>query len=269
MMTFPGACILAMRFTLFAVNLWAAFAWILGRHFGRVNIIDTLWGIGFSLMAAITAIISTTTGVGNGTRQVMLTALTLAWGTRLSWYIGRRSIGRGEDPRYTELLQAHGDGRSHILFKLVYLPQMITMYIVSLPIQVGMFTQGPVHATGWAGALLALIGITFESIGDAQMNRFKADPGNKRKVFDAGLWRYTRHPNYFGEACFWIGLYMVTAEHWPGALTFASPALMIYLLIFGTGKRLLERSMLKRPGYTDYMNRTSGFIPLPPRSGRA
>jgi steroid 5-alpha reductase family enzyme len=95
------------------------------------------------------------------------------------------------------------------------------------------------------------------------MSRFKADPANQGKLIDVGLWRYTRHPNYFGDACLWTGVYLVAAEHWPGMLTIVSPVLMTFLLAFGTGKRLLEESMAKRPGYAEYMRRTSGFIPLP------
>ncbi|MEJ7721658.1 MAG: DUF1295 domain-containing protein [Ilumatobacteraceae bacterium] len=110
------------------------------------------------------------------------------------------------------------------------------------------------------------IGLTFETVGDLQLTRFRADPANKGQVMDHGLWRYTRHPNYFGDACVWWGIFLVAAEHWPGVLTILSPAVMTYLLVAKTGKALLERSMQEsKPGYAEYVDRTSGFVPLPPR----
>jgi steroid 5-alpha reductase family enzyme len=122
---------------------------------------------------------------------------------------------------------------------------------------------GPLGWLDAVGALLFVFGFLFEAIGDAQLSSFKADPKHKGEVMERGLWRYTRHPNYFGDACLWTGVYLVAAEHWPGMLTIVSPVLMTSLLAFGTGKRLLEQSMAKRPGYAEYMRRTSGFIPLP------
>ncbi|MBV9293106.1 MAG: DUF1295 domain-containing protein, partial [Frankiales bacterium] len=107
----------------------------------------------------------------------------------------------------------------------------------------------------------------FEAVGDAQLAAFKRDPANRGKVMDRGLWRYTRHPNYFGDACLWTGLWLIAAQQWPGVATVLSPVAMGYFLAFKTGKPLLEKAMGTRPGYDDYVRRTSGFFPLPPKAG--
>jgi steroid 5-alpha reductase family enzyme len=106
----------------------------------------------------------------------------------------------------------------------------------------------------------------FEAVGDLQLTRFRGDASNRGAVLDTGLWRYTRHPNYFGDACVWTGLFLVAASAWPGVLTILSPAVMVWNLYAGTGKKLLEKDIGdRRPAYADYARRTSGFFPWPPR----
>jgi steroid 5-alpha reductase family enzyme len=184
---------------------------------------------------------------------------------RLAVHIGRRSIGKGEDPRYAELLRDRGQLQT---IALVYGLQGLLGYLISAPIVVGCFEHGGLGVLAGLGVLLWIVGVLFEAVGDAQLERYKADKAAGKdvgQVMDRGLWRYTRHPNYFGDACVWLGIFCVGAEHWPGVLTVFSPIVMGYLLAFGSGKRVLERSMARRPGYRDYMARTSGFLPLPPR----
>ncbi|MPY86023.1 MAG: DUF1295 domain-containing protein, partial [Actinophytocola sp.] len=124
---------------------------------------------------------------------------------------------------------------------------------------------GPLDVLGIAAWL---VGFAFETIADAQLARFTADPATKGRVLDRGLWRYSRHPNYFGDACLWWGLFLIAAQHWIGLLTVLSPVLMTVLLARGTGKPLLEKHLTSsRPGYRDYIERTSGFVPLPPKRG--
>jgi steroid 5-alpha reductase family enzyme len=147
----------------------------------------------------------------------------------------------------------------------VYLPQGVVMFVVSLTVQVGMFSTGPVGALAASGVLCWLVGFFFEAVGDWQLARFKADPSRRETVLDTGLWRYTRHPNYFGDAAVWAGLFLITADSWPGLLTVLSPALMIWTLAGKTGKPLTEQAMSGRPGYREYVESTSGFIPWPPR----
>jgi steroid 5-alpha reductase family enzyme len=116
------------------------------------------------------------------------------------------------------------------------------------------------------GVVVWLVGFVFETVGDLQLTRFRNDPSSAGQVLDTGLWHYTRHPNYFGDACVWWGISLVAFSAWPGLLTLASPVLMTWLLARGTGKPLLEKDMAaRRPGYADYVRRTSGFVPLPPR----
>ena len=117
----------------------------------------------------------------------------------------------------------------------------------------------------WAGVALWCVGVCFEAVGDAQLERFRRDPANRGMVMDRGLWRYTRHPNYFGDACVWWGIFLVAAERWPGALTVGAPVVMTLLLTVGSGVRVLERHMAGRPGWDDYAARTSRFVPLPPK----
>jgi steroid 5-alpha reductase family enzyme len=191
------------------------------------------------------------------------------WGLRLAGFIGLRSRGKGEDPRY-EKIMARGSGSTTVkALKVIFLPQAVISWLVSIPVQLAMYLKGPAGALAWVGAAVWCFGLFFEAVGDAQMAAFRSDPANKGTIMDRGLWRYTRHPNYFGDATVWTGLYLIAAGRWPGAVTFFSPLLMLYFLYFRSGKAMLEKMMAKsRPGYREYMERTSGFIPLPPRRVR-
>jgi steroid 5-alpha reductase family enzyme len=258
---------------------------VLARVSGRVSVVDTVWGPGFVLvtLAAVVvgrarndrhAVYGAGTSLGSVQRSYdhlrdqqhlrgwLLVVLVAAWGGRLAWHIGRRSRGHGEDPRYERLL-AEGSGG---IVRKVLLPQGAAIWFVSLPIQVTVVAGG--HFT-WVlvlGVLLWLVGLVFESAGDAQLAAYKRDP-ERGPVMDRGLWRYTRHPNYFGDACVWWGVFLVCASAWPGVLTILSPVAMTYFLVFATGAKLLERTMMERPGYPEYAARTSMFVPLPPRRG--
>lgn len=228
----------------------------------RHDLIDTAWGLGFALVAVTTFVLST----GDTLTRVLLTALTVVWGVRLAVHIGRRSIGAEEDHRYVAIRRKAG-GHARMLPK-VYLPQAAAMYVVSLPVQVGQYGTATHPALLVAGVVLWLVGFGFEAVGDAQLARFRADPAMKGRVLDTGLWRYTRHPNYFGDACVWWGLYLLALHGWWGLIVLVSPILMTFTLARGTGKPLLEGHLSRtRPGYADYVARTSGFFPLPPKKG--
>ncbi|HEX4191412.1 MAG TPA: DUF1295 domain-containing protein [Marmoricola sp.] len=257
---------------------------VLTKVTGRVSVVDTVWGLGFiavTLTAAVVgkallrhhdngwfayAPLNSHVPVIDGFHQRdvrvwVLVVLVVIWGGRLAWHIGRRSHGGAEDPRYTELM-ANGAGG---LVRKVLLPQGLAIWFVSLPIQVTVVGHGHVTAVLWIGVALWAIGLAFESIGDRQLAAYKKDP-DRPTVMDRGLWRYTRHPNYFGDACIWWGIYLVCASSWPGVLTILSPIAMTYFLVFATGARLLEKTMMQRPGYPEYAERTSMFFPLPPKS---
>lgn len=239
--------------------------YVASRIAGKHSVIDTAWGLLFCA-AALAAFVGSAGNGGNATRRWLLLAMTLVWGLRLAVHIGRRSIGKGEDPRYEQMLHDRGAVET---IALVYGLQGLLAFLVSAPILVGCFERGGLTVLGYLGVAVWLIGLLFEGIGDWQLERYRSDKAAGRpvdEVMDRGLWRYTRHPNYFGDACVWVGIFCVCAQRWPGVLTVFAPVIMVYLLAFGSGKRVLERSMAKRSGYPEYMARTSGFLPLPPRS---
>jgi steroid 5-alpha reductase family enzyme len=224
----------------------------------------------------VIALISLAFSAGHGasSQRVLLAVLTAIWGVRLGGYIALRQRGAKEDPRYTDMLDraaaaAPGTSRTVLAARKIYLTQGVVLLFVSLPVQVGMYEAGGLGVAAYLGVALWLLGLVFETVGDFQMARFKADPGNKGKIMDRGLWGWTRHPNYFGDACVWWGLFLVAAGHWPGVLTVASPLLMNVFLARGTGKATLEKHMGDRPGFAEYLASTSGFLPLPPPVSRA
>ena len=228
----------------------------------RHSVIDTVWGLGFVVVAGISWVLSA--GHGDAGRRLLLLALVAVWGIRLAVHIGLRARGGHEDPRYVDMLSSAPGSRNVYALRRVYLPQGVVMFFVSLTVQVGMFA--PEAWAGWPslGVLLWILGFVFETVGDWQLTQFKADPAKRGTVLNTGLWRYTRHPNYFGDAAVWAGLFLVAADSWPGVLTVLSPALMIWTLAGKTGKPLTEKAMSARPGYKEYIDSTSGFLPLPP-----
>jgi steroid 5-alpha reductase family enzyme len=230
---------------------------------GRYNVVDAIWGLGFALIAVVAFAMSA--DHGTSLRRIALLAATVVWGVRLAGYVGWRSRGAGEDPRYAQMLaKAPGSSRAYALRK-VFLLQAALIWLISIPVQAGMFERGGPAALAYVGLASWLCGLAFESVGDWQLASFKSDPANRGKVMDRGLWRYTRHPNYFGDACVWWGLFLISCGTWLGLATIFSPVLMTFLLAAGSGKPVAEERMSSRPGYAEYVGRTSGFVPLPPR----
>ena len=234
-----------------------------GRHDG----VDVVWGAAFAIVAAVTLLLAI--GDGDLWRQLLITVLTCVWGLRLAWHIELRNRGRAEDQRYLDIAaRARGSVAVH-MFTRVYLVQAVICWFVSLPVQLGQygFADGPlVWVLTVLGVASWVVGFTFETVGDAQLAAFRADPASAGQVMDRGLWRYTRHPNYFGDAAVWWGLTMLALHHAAGLIGLLGAALMTWLLARGTGARLLESTIgERRPGYADYVRRTSGFFPLPPK----
>lgn len=203
----------------------------------------------------------------SGARSIAMLVLALAWALRLGVYITLRNRGHGEDRRYQQMRERN---QPHFGLKSLYLVfglQAMLGWTVTAPLLVGMASARPFGWLDGVGALLAAFGIVFEAIADAQMGRFKSDPAQRGRVMDHGLWRYSRHPNYFGEACVWWGLWLmaVSATGWAGAWTVVSPALMTVLLLRVSGVALLEKDIgERRPAYQDYIARTNAFIPGAP-----
>ncbi|MFG3165055.1 DUF1295 domain-containing protein [Streptomyces sp. NPDC048232] len=234
---------------------------------GVHRVVDVAWGLGFAAVAVVTCGTAARAGEGDPVRQILVAALTTVWGLRLAVHIGRRGRGHGEDPRYDAMLAKAPGNRNLYALRMVYLLQGALVWLVSLPVQAASYGSGPVTAAAWAGAAVWAVGLAFEAVGDAQLARFKADPAHKGRIMDRGLWSWTRHPNYFGDFLIWWGLFLIACDAGPApaAVSVISPLVMTYLLIGGSGKRLLERRMADRPGWSGYAARTSGFFPRPPR----
>jgi steroid 5-alpha reductase family enzyme len=259
-----GPFLSGLALTAGAVLVLVFATWLLALKIGRFNLIDITWGLGFVVVALVA--LAWSAGDGDTTRRVLVAVLVSIWGLRLATYIGIRSRGKGEDPRYEAMLDRAGGSSARYALVSIYLTQAVGLWFISLPVQVAMFEQRPPGVLTWVGTAVWAVGFFFESVGDWQLNRFKADPANHDSVMDRGLWHYTRHPNYFGDATMWWGLYLIAAQQLSGVLTILSPVLMTYLLVAKTGKPLLEQGMSeRRPGYRDYIEHTSGFFPLPPK----
>ncbi len=228
------------------------------------SVVDVAWGLGFVVVALVTGWFSNPEG--DESRRYLLTAMVVLWGTRLAWHIGRRNAGHGEDPRYEALLgKVPPQKRRAYAVRTIYLTQALLILFISLPVQVAQYSTEHVGPIAVVGVLVWAVGLAFEALGDWQLKAFKADPANKGAIMDKGLWRYTRHPNYFGDACVWWGIWLVAAETGVGAWTVLSPIVMTFFLTKGSGARLTEKRMAGRPGMAEYVERTSGFFPLPPK----
>lgn len=237
---------------------------VIGRRIGRYNVVDVAWGIGFVAIAAVAAAL----GHGDPTRRWLLLALVAVWGLRLSWHIQSKTVGKGEDPRYAAMLR---NATTAQVVRKVFVLQAFITWFVALPLQLSAVsgpTPAPLTAVAALGAALWLTGITFEAVGDWQLRAFKSDPANRGVVMDRGLWAYTRHPNYFGDATVWWGLWLITINGWLPLATIGSPLLMTYFLVYVTGARLTEKLMADRPGFDEYTSRTAFFFPRPPRPAR-
>ena len=255
---------LTLLATAVALLVMMAITFAVALKAGRHSVVDSAWGLGIALTAVVS--LAASAGHGQPARRYLLLAAAVIWGLRLSGYVTWRNHGQGEDPRYRDLLaKAKGDRNLYAL-RSIYLIQALTLWLACLPIQAGMLERAPVGAVTVVGGVLWLGGFVFESVGDWQLARFKADPANRGQIMNRGLWQYTRHPNYFGDFCMWWGLFLIALGSWAELPTAIGPLLMTFLLIRGTGGRLTDRRMAAtRPQYADYAARTSGFFPLPPR----
>ncbi|OBI53882.1 DUF1295 domain-containing protein [Mycobacterium sp. E787] len=233
------------------------------RRIGRYNVVDVAWGLGFVAIAGVAAAL----GRGDATRRWLLLALVAIWGLRLAWHIQRKTAGKGEDPRYAALLR--GATVAQVVRK-VFVLQAFIGWFVSFPLQLSAVTgptPEPLTAVAVVGVAVWLVGFAFEAVGDGQLRAFKSDPANRGVVLDGGLWAWTRHPNYFGDAAVWWGLWLITLNGWWALATVGSPLLMTYFLMHVSGARLTEKLMAGRPGFDEYRERTAFFFPRPPRSG--
>ena len=241
--------------------------WVVSLALRNASIVDIVWGCGF--VAVAWAVLALTDG--DGGRRALIVTMTTVWGVRLGAYLWWRNHGRGEDFRYRSMRKRHGDRFPIVSLTHVYALQGALMWIVSLPVQLGLAADGDGPGPiAWIGLAIWIVGFVFESVGDWQLARFRRTRTSADEVMDRGLWRFTRHPNYFGDACVWWGIALVAAETGTGAIGIVGALAMTVLLLKYSGVPILERSLRKRrPAYADYAARTSAFIPLPPRRSRS
>ena len=235
--------------------------WLVSLYQRNVTIVDSLWSLMFVFMGVVYLLGQTAVD----SRGLLLITLLCLWAIRLSGYLVRRNWGRPEDYRYRQIRL---NNQPNFDFKSLYLVfglQAVLAWLISLPLLAAVSDGGPLNALDYAGLVLWVLGFGFETIGDWQLARFKADPGNRGRVLQRGLWRYTRHPNYFGECCIWWGYYLIAMAA-GGWWCLLSPLLMTLLLIKVSGVAMLEKDIgERRPAYRDYIARTNAFIPGPPR----
>jgi steroid 5-alpha reductase family enzyme len=244
------------------VYMTALFAVALRRKDNSVA--DAGWGIGFLVVWAVTFFLEP----GGTVLQGLSGILVAAWGLRLSIHVGVRNRGRGEDFRYARWRKEWG--RAFVLraYLQVFLLQGVFMLIVAAPlILVNRSPSGVIRAPALAGTLLWLVGFALESVGDAQLRRFKKDAANRGRIMSGGLWRYTRHPNYFGESLMWWGLAVLGLSVPDGWIGMVSPLVLTFLLTKVSGIPLLERKYRGNAEFEAYARRTSAFVPLPPKRG--
>lgn len=252
-------------FLLSGLALWLFFTivFIVAQYLNNNSIVDSFWGPAFLLVAIVTFLSSDVIGV----RAVVLLTMVAVWALRLFFYITVRNWNKPEDYRYINMRKQWGTSFVRLkAYAQVFMLQGVLAFVVALPIIVTNSSAKQALAPyNFAGVGLWIVGFLFEVIGDAQLKRFKADPGNKGKLMMKGLWQYTRHPNYFGEAAMWWGIFIAALDGWASLYTIISPIVMTLLLLFVSGVPLLEKKYEGREDFAAYSKRTNKFFPWFPK----
>lgn len=228
---------------------------------------DMAWGLGFIVVAVTSLVYQKTYEL----HQLIITLLVVMWGLRLFYHIGLRNWKAQEDFRYVNMRQKWGKHVHLKAYVIVFMLQMSFMYIVSLPIQIANFYTINQDITSFIliglGVMLWVFGFYFEARGDHELKEFKKDPTNKGKILTSGLWKYTRHPNYFGEAVMWWGIWIISLStlSWFAVIGIISPLFMNYLLRYVSGVPLLEKRYANNDAFQEYAKQTSIFIPKRPK----
>ena len=257
--------IAAACYALVALLVVGLAGWLASVAKRDVSLVDTLWSLLFLLALVVYVTLSVAPLEQRGILVILLVAI---WSLRLSLHIGWRSRGKPEDHRYAAMRERNEPGFVWKSLYLVFGLQVLLAWIIVAPLAVAATGSAPLRWLDAAGIALWIFGFLFESIGDAQLARFVSNPANRTQVMNRGLWRYTRHPNYFGEACVWWGYWLIAVSA-GGAWTVFAPLLMTALLLKVSGVALLEQSIgSRRPAYRDYIAQTNAFIPGPSRARR-
>lgn len=246
-----------------AVALLEITGWLISLKRNNVTIADSLWGLGFIIIAWLTFFQSD----GFLWRKIIITAAVTIWGLRLSYHITKRGLGKPEDPRYTQWRKEYGSRFPLVSLFRVFLVQALFMWLIAMSLQVSQSAEMPdyITITDIAGAAIWLSGFIIESSADRQLSQFIKNPANRGRVMRYKLWKYSRHPNYFGESAMWWGIYIISCSVQYGLFTVFSPALITYTLLKITGVSLMEETMFKdNPEYAEYKRTTSSFIPWLP-----
>ena len=247
---------------LIAILIIVVATWVLGTVKRDVSIVDSVW----SILFLVAGYVYIRRSEGPAPRDAWLLALVTIWAVRLAVYLTWRNWGEPEDHRYVKIRAANQPNFAFKSLFIIFLLQGLLAWIVSLPLLAAANSPQPLQALDYLAALVVLFGIWFEAIADAQLAKFKGNPANRGQVMDHGLWRYTRHPNYFGEFCVWWGFYLlaVAAGGW---WSLPGPLLMSVLLLKVSGVTMLEKDIgERRPGYREYIQRTNTFFPGKPRA---
>ncbi|NJD32151.1 MAG: DUF1295 domain-containing protein [Gammaproteobacteria bacterium] len=238
-----------------------AATWVVSVAQRNVTIVDTLWPILFVLAASAYAACAPT----SGPRTPVVLALVCLWGLRLAGYLTWRNHGKPEDRRYQAIRRRNEPNFALKSLYLVFGFQALLAAVISVPLLAAINSGRPLGPLDYVGIAAWAVGRAFEAGGDWQLARFKSDPANAGRVMDQGFWRYTRHPNYFGDFCVWWGFYLIAVSA-GGAWSIVGPAVMTFLLLKVSGVALLESDIAgRRPGYAEYVRRTNAFFPGPRR----
>jgi steroid 5-alpha reductase family enzyme len=228
----------------------------------RNDVADVAWGLGFLLVA----IISFARNGVNIDRGLFVTLLVFIWAVRLSYHIYTRNRGKTEDYRYKKWREEWGKLFFIRSYLQVFILQGFLLLLIVSPVVIVNITRGGSFGIfDFVGFIVWLIGFYFESVGDAQLSKFIKNPENKDKVLDYGLWKYTRHPNYFGEVTQWWGIFLIALSVPFGVFGVIGPLTITFLILKVSGIPMLEKKMVENPKYTEYIRKTSVFFPLPPK----
>ena len=239
----------------------AAFSlvYVIARLTGKVTFLDAAWGVGFALIAWVSYFAFSPKALPN-----LLLALAVSlWGLRLAWYVVKRIAKTGEDKRYQDILKGYGKNAEGKAFLRLFMLQAVLQYFVSAAIlRMNYFDPKAEGIATWVGLFIFAVGFVFEAVADAQLAAFKRDPNNKGKILQSGLWKTTRHPNYFGESLVWLGLAVMSLGYPWGWLALISPAVITFLLLFVSGVPIQEKGKAERPEWQEYASRTPRFVPF-------
>ena len=244
------------------VTLYASLWFLVALKLRRNDVADVAWGIGFVILALAAQFSAASISI----RGIIVLALVAIWGARLSLHIGLRNRGKAEDPRYRKWREEWGRHATLRAYFQIFLLQGLLMVVILIPVT-HVLAQGSSDLT-WldaVGLAVWLVGFVFEVIGDFQLDQFKKDPGNRGPIITSGLWKYTRHPNYFGEVTLWWGVWLIACSTSGGWKTVFGPATITALILFVSGIPLLEKKYQGNIQFEQYKRRTSAFFPLPPK----